>query len=144
MPSIYPPYVIERSQRGERSYDIFSRLLYGALLKHLRCECARLTEYSARCAAFHSAEALQILIENAVCDGCGFLWNLIAESKTLYDFALDGESVSSGSRHGDNVAPMLLGGVVMATATRMIALPVPAALHAVVVHPDQVLETRLQ
>jgi homoserine kinase len=62
--------------------------------------------------------------------------------EALYDFALDGESVSSGSRHGDNVAPMLLGGVVMATATRMIALPVPATLHAVVVHPDQVLETR--
>ncbi len=62
--------------------------------------------------------------------------------EALYDFALEGESVSSGSRHGDNVAPMLLGGVVMATATRMIALPVPEALHAVVVHPDQVLETR--
>ncbi len=27
MPTIYPPYVIERSQRGERSYDVFSRLL---------------------------------------------------------------------------------------------------------------------
>ena len=27
MPTIYPPYVIERSARGERSYDIFSRLL---------------------------------------------------------------------------------------------------------------------
>lgn len=27
MPSIYPPYVIERSSRGERTYDIFSRLL---------------------------------------------------------------------------------------------------------------------
>ena len=25
--SIYPPYVIERSSRGERTYDIFSRLL---------------------------------------------------------------------------------------------------------------------
>ena len=25
--AIYPPYVIERSSRGERSYDIFSRLL---------------------------------------------------------------------------------------------------------------------
>jgi ATP-dependent Clp protease protease subunit len=25
--SIYPPYIIERSSRGERSYDIFSRLL---------------------------------------------------------------------------------------------------------------------
>ena len=60
----------------------------------------------------------------------------------LYPFALDGEAVASGSRHGDNVAPMLLGGVVMATATRMFALPVPDHLHAVVVHPDQVLETR--
>ncbi|MGH8076096.1 MAG: homoserine kinase [Lysobacter sp.] len=60
----------------------------------------------------------------------------------LYPFALDGESVSSGSRHGDNVAPMLLGGVVMATATRMIELPVPDWLHCVVVHPEQVLETR--
>jgi homoserine kinase len=60
----------------------------------------------------------------------------------LYEFALDGESVSSGSRHGDNVAPMLLGGVVMATSTRMISLSVPDWLHAVVVHPDQVLETR--
>ncbi len=62
--------------------------------------------------------------------------------EALYPFALDGESVSSGSRHGDNVAPMLLGGVVMATAERMIPLAVPDWLHAVVVHPDQVLETR--
>lgn len=62
--------------------------------------------------------------------------------EALYDSALEGESVASGSRHGDNVAPMLLGGLVLATATRMIALDVPAALHCVVVHPDQVLETR--
>lgn len=60
----------------------------------------------------------------------------------LYRFALDGESVSSGGRTGDNVAPMLLGGVVLATVTRMIALAVPDWLHCVVVHPDQVLETR--
>lgn len=60
----------------------------------------------------------------------------------LYPFALDGESVSSGSRHGDNVAPMLLGGVVISTATRMIALTVPEWLHCVVVRPEQVLETR--
>jgi len=62
--------------------------------------------------------------------------------EALYPFALDGESVSSGSRHGDNVAPMLLGGVVLATAKRMVALAAPAWLHSVVVHPDQVLETR--
>lgn len=60
----------------------------------------------------------------------------------LYPFALAGESVASGSAHGDNVAPMLLGGVVLATLDRMIPLAVPAGLHCVVVHPDQVLETR--
>ena len=60
----------------------------------------------------------------------------------LYPFALDGESVASGARHGDNVAPMLLGGVTLSTADRLIALPAPDWLHAVVVHPDQVLETR--
>ncbi|MEO6365105.1 MAG: homoserine kinase, partial [Luteimonas sp.] len=62
--------------------------------------------------------------------------------EALYPFALDGESVSSGSRQGDNVAPMLLGGVVLATTTRMIMLPAPEWLHAVVVQPRQVLETR--
>lgn len=62
--------------------------------------------------------------------------------EALYGFALDGEAVSSGSRHGDNVAPMLLGGVAMATATRMLSLPVPDGLHCAVAHPDQVLETR--
>lgn len=60
----------------------------------------------------------------------------------LYPFALQGEAVASGSLHGDNVAPMLLGGVTLATHDRMIALSVPTALHAVVVHPDQELETR--
>lgn len=60
----------------------------------------------------------------------------------LYPFALQGEAVASGSLHGDNVAPMLLGGVVLATQERMIPLPVPSWLHCVVVHPDQVLETR--
>lgn len=60
----------------------------------------------------------------------------------LYPFALQGEAVASGSLHGDNVAPMLLGGVVLATHDRMIPLQVPTWLHCVVVHPDQVLETR--
>jgi len=60
----------------------------------------------------------------------------------LYPFALQGEAVASGSLHGDNVAPMLLGGVVLATHDRMIPLQAPDWLHCVVVHPDQVLETR--
>jgi len=32
MPSIYAPYVIERSSRGERSYDVFSRLLMDRII----------------------------------------------------------------------------------------------------------------
>jgi ATP-dependent Clp protease, protease subunit len=32
MPSIYSPHVIERSSRGERSYDIFSRLLMDRII----------------------------------------------------------------------------------------------------------------
>ncbi len=60
----------------------------------------------------------------------------------LYRFALDGEAIASGSRHGDNVAPMLLGGVALATDTRAMRIQAPDWLHAVVVHPDQVLETR--
>lgn len=62
--------------------------------------------------------------------------------EALYPFALDGEAVASDSRQGDNVAPMLLGGVALATATGLLSLPCPDWLHAVVVHPDQVLETR--
>lgn len=62
--------------------------------------------------------------------------------EALYPFALDGESVASGSRHGDNVGPMLLGGLVLTTAERMVKIDVPQAWHCVLVHPDQVLETR--
>lgn len=60
----------------------------------------------------------------------------------LYPLALEGESASSGSRHGDNVGPMLLGGLVLTTAERMVPIEVPAAWHCVLVHPDQILETR--
>ncbi len=60
----------------------------------------------------------------------------------LYPFALDGEAVSSGSRHGDNVGPMLLGGLVLAAHGRLLRIRVPDDWHSVVVHPDVVLETR--
>jgi homoserine kinase len=60
----------------------------------------------------------------------------------LYRFALAGEAISSGGLHGDNVGAMLLGGLVLATQTRLLKLPVPADWHCVLVHPDAVLETR--
>lgn len=62
--------------------------------------------------------------------------------EALYPHALDGEAVASGARHGDNVGPQLLGGLVLATGDRLLALPVPDGLHCVLVHPHQRLETR--
>jgi homoserine kinase len=61
--------------------------------------------------------------------------------EALYTHALAGESLASGGRNGDNVAPMLLGGLVLATPERMLRIPVPETWHCVLVHPAQVLET---
>ena len=60
----------------------------------------------------------------------------------LYRFALEGEAVASGGRHGDNLGPMLLGGLVLSTADRLVRIPVPGHWHSLLVHPDAVLETR--
>lgn len=62
--------------------------------------------------------------------------------EALYPFALDGEVVASGSRHGDNVGAMLLGGLVLATHERLARIPVPDRLWCALVHPHAVLETR--
>jgi homoserine kinase len=45
-------------------------------------------------------------------------------------FAMEGEYASSRSHQGDNVGPMLIGGVALATATRLMPLHAPTWLHA--------------
>lgn len=61
-------------------------------------------------------------------------------SKTeLIPFALDGEVIASGSRHADNIAPSLLGGIILIRSYNpldIIQLPVPPQLYCVVVHPQ--------
>jgi homoserine kinase len=61
----------------------------------------------------------------------------------LYEYALEGEFAASGGRHGDNVAPSLLGGLVLATHAGCISLGVPEGLTCLLVHPDLVVETRV-
>ena len=61
----------------------------------------------------------------------------------LYQCAMDGEAASTGSAHGDNVGPMLLGGLVIAPAEGApVKVPIPDWLHVALVHPHFVLETR--
>lgn len=60
----------------------------------------------------------------------------------LLPFAVEGESASCGSRQADNVAPMLMGGVVLAHGLDMVRFEVPSSWHAVVVHPLMSLPTK--
>jgi homoserine kinase len=62
--------------------------------------------------------------------------------EALYRFALDGEAVASGSRHGDNLGAMLLGGLVLASHDHLLRIAVPHDWHCALVHPHCVLETR--
>jgi homoserine kinase len=58
--------------------------------------------------------------------------------------ALAGERAASGSMHADNVAPSLLGGIVLIRGyepLEVIELPVPASLRVTLVHPHCRIET---
>ncbi len=67
---------------------------------------------------------------------------LALDAHALYPHALAGEAVASGASHGDNVAPQLLGGLVLALPDRVVRVPVPGGLFAAVVHPHLELSTR--
>lgn len=62
--------------------------------------------------------------------------------QALYPFALEGEWASTHSYQGDNVGPMLVGGVALATGNHLLRLEAPDWLHCVAVQPDFVLQTR--
>jgi homoserine kinase len=63
----------------------------------------------------------------------------------LLKFAMQGEQVASGSRHVDNIAASLYGGLVLTVGIdhpRVKQIPVPAGIRAVLVHPHMRLSTR--
>ena len=63
---------------------------------------------------------------------------------TLIGCAMEGEVAASGEAHADNVAPSVLGGIVLIRSYEpldLVSLPVPAALRVVVVHPHASVET---
>ncbi|MBI3438691.1 MAG: homoserine kinase [Proteobacteria bacterium] len=63
----------------------------------------------------------------------------------LLTYALQGEAIASGSKHADNVAPCLYGGLVLAIGAeppRIASIPAPAGVRAIVVHPHLQIATK--
>jgi homoserine kinase len=59
--------------------------------------------------------------------------------------AVLGEQVADGAYHADNVAPSLLGGIILIRSNEALdvhSLPVPEALHAAVVYPEASVLTK--
>jgi len=64
--------------------------------------------------------------------------------EALLPYALEGEKFASGGLHADNVAPSLLGGLVLCPQVLLpdvIRLPVPSGVSAVLLHPDLQVNT---
>lgn len=60
------------------------------------------------------------------------------EKRDLLPFAIEGESIASGSIHADNVAPSLLGGFTLvrdSITCDVIRIPVPKGFFATVIYP---------
>jgi homoserine kinase len=66
------------------------------------------------------------------------------QAPELLMFALEGEKFASGGLHADNVAPSLIGGLVLCPSTLLpqtLSLRVPEGLSSVLVHPDLRVDT---
>lgn len=67
------------------------------------------------------------------------------KKQELLPFAVLGEQVADGAYHADNVAPSLLGGIILVRSNATLdvhSLPVPEKLYAAVVHPEVEILTR--
>lgn len=59
--------------------------------------------------------------------------------RELVPFAMEGERIACGAAHADNVAPSMMGGIVLVRSYHpldIIQLPSPKNLMVVVIHPD--------
>ncbi|MBT8103893.1 MAG: homoserine kinase [Gammaproteobacteria bacterium] len=64
--------------------------------------------------------------------------------ESLLPYALEGEKYASGGLHADNVAPSLLGGLILCPQVllpEVVRLPVPDGVSAVLLHPDLQVNT---
>jgi homoserine kinase len=62
----------------------------------------------------------------------------------LLTYALEGEKYASGGLHADNVAPSLMGGMILCPAVLLpdtVRVPVPKGISAVLLHPELQVNT---
>ena len=67
------------------------------------------------------------------------------EKRELLHFAALGEAVASGTYHLDNVAPSLLGGMILIRDSKSLdihRIHIPRGLHVVVVYPEVAINTK--
>ncbi|MCB0549243.1 MAG: homoserine kinase [Phaeodactylibacter sp.] len=67
------------------------------------------------------------------------------EKRDLLPFAVLGEQVADGAYHADNVAPSLIGGMILIRSNETLdvhRLPVPEGIHATVIYPHVEILTK--
>ncbi len=67
------------------------------------------------------------------------------EKRELLPFAVLGEQIADGAYHADNVAPSLIGGMILIRSNETLdihRLPVPAGIHATVIYPHVEILTK--
>lgn len=66
------------------------------------------------------------------------------QPEALLPYAMEGEKYASGEPHADNVAPSLLGGLILCPPVllpEVVRLPTPEGISAVLLHPDLQVNT---
>ena len=69
----------------------------------------------------------------------------LIDFKQLIEYALAGEAVASGSKHADNIAPCLYGGLTLSypgERPNVVSVPYPSTLWCVLVHPQIRIDTK--
>ena len=121
------PYEVEKNTAGLAALSV---------LKHLGLEDMGLDMQIHKKMPFGSGLGSSAASAVAGAFAVNMLLNNPLEKRALLPFALDGEELASGSRHADNVAPSLIGGIVFSrnenSVHRIIA---PQELMATVIYP---------
>ncbi len=121
------PYEVEKNTAGIAALSV---------LKHLGAEDMGIDMQIHKKMPFGSGLGSSAASAVAGAFAVNILLNQPLEKRKLLPFALDGEELASGSRHADNVAPSLIGGIVFSPNEHEVhRILAPKGLMATVIYP---------